>query len=35
MIRDRAIPQPAPHVKIPPQLVKRDSCAPPKSEYQR
>ena len=30
MIRDRAIPQPAPHVVIPPQLVKRDSCAPPK-----
>ena len=28
MIRDRAIPQPAPHVIIPPQLVKRDSCAP-------
>jgi DNA-binding LacI/PurR family transcriptional regulator len=31
MIRDRAIPQPAPHVVIPPQLVKRDSCAPPKA----
>jgi LacI family transcriptional regulator len=30
MIRDRAIPQPAPHVVIPPYLVKRDSCAPPK-----
>ena len=30
MIRDRAIPQPAPHVIIPPQLVKRDSCAPPR-----
>jgi len=30
MIRDRAIPQPVPHVVIPPQLVKRDSCAPPK-----
>jgi DNA-binding LacI/PurR family transcriptional regulator len=30
MIRDRAIPQPAPHVRIPPELVKRDSCAPPK-----
>ena len=26
MIRDRAIPQPAPHVVIPPQLVKRDSA---------
>ena len=34
MIRDRAIPQPAPHVVIPPQLVKRDSCAPPKPERQ-
>jgi DNA-binding LacI/PurR family transcriptional regulator len=32
MIRDRAIPQPAPHVVIPPQLVKRDSCAPPKND---
>jgi DNA-binding LacI/PurR family transcriptional regulator len=30
MIRDRAIPQPAPHIRIPPELVKRDSCAPPK-----
>ena len=35
MIRDRAIPQPAPHIKIPLQLVIRDSCAPPKSQYQR
>jgi DNA-binding LacI/PurR family transcriptional regulator len=32
MIRDRAIPQPVPHVIIPPQLVKRDSCAPPKND---
>jgi LacI family transcriptional regulator len=31
MIRDRTIPQPAPHIRIPPQLVKRDSCAPPKA----
>ena len=30
MIRDRAIPQPAPHLTIAPELVKRDSCAPPK-----
>jgi DNA-binding LacI/PurR family transcriptional regulator len=30
MIRDRAIPQPAPHIIIPPRLVKRDSCAPPR-----
>ena len=32
MIRDRAIPQPAPHVIIPPQLVERNSCAPPKED---
>lgn len=31
MIRHRAIPQPAPHIRIPPELVKRESCAPPKS----
>jgi hypothetical protein len=30
MIRERAIQQPAPHIRIPPELVKRDSCAPPR-----
>ncbi len=30
IIRDKAIPQPAPHLTIAPELVKRDSCAPPK-----
>jgi LacI family transcriptional regulator len=30
IIRDRAIPEPVPHVTIPPDLVKRESCAPPR-----
>jgi DNA-binding LacI/PurR family transcriptional regulator len=31
IIRDKAIAQPIPHFTIPPELVKRDSCAPPKT----
>lgn len=30
IIREKAIPQPAPHLTIAPELVKRDSCAPPR-----
>jgi len=31
IIREKAIPQPAPQLTIAPELVKRDSCAPPRA----